>query len=91
VKSDLMTAKRIVFLGFGFHPPNIQILGALGSSRATLRCYATTEGIREPRIEIIKSELSSAFDVQAANGLFFEHVRGSCEAFWEEYGDVVVQ
>jgi hypothetical protein len=90
LKSDLMTAKRVVFLGFGFHSQNISILGAAGSSRATLRCYATTDGIPGPRLEIIKSQLSAAMDVQAANGLFFEDFRGNCEKFWNEYGEVVV-
>lgn len=91
VRSDLAGARRLVFLGFGFHAQNIRILGASGGTRTTLRCYATTEGIREPRLEIIKSQLASSMHVEAPNGLFFDHVRGSCEAFWEEYGDVVLQ
>ena len=91
VGSDLATARRVIFLGFGFHAPNIRILGAGGASRATLRCYASTKGVRAPRLEIIKSELASAFQVQEPDGLFFEHVNGGCEAFWEEYGDVVLQ
>ncbi len=91
VKDHLSHVRKIVFLGFGFHRPNIAILGASGSKRATLHCYATSDGIRPPRLEIIKSQLATAMHVEAPNGLFFEHIKGNCEAFWEEFGDVIVQ
>lgn len=91
VGSDLATARRLVFLGFGFHSQNIQVLGAGGGKRTTLRCYASTAGIRAPRPEIIKSQIADAMQVQAPDGLFFEHVADSCEKFWEEFGDVLLQ
>lgn len=91
VGSDLATARRLVFLGFGFHAQNIGVLGAGGGKRATLQCYASTKDIRKPRLEIIKSQLQAAFQVEAPNGLFFEDLNGDCEAFWDEYGDVVLQ
>jgi hypothetical protein len=81
----------MVFLGFGFHRPNVELLGATKSSRPTLHSYATIEGIREPRIELIKQAVASAMQVLEPAGFFFEGVRGDCEAFWEEYGEVVVQ
>jgi hypothetical protein len=91
VKSSLSEARRMIFLGFGFHRPNVRILGASGGKRTTLRCYASTAGIPEPRLEIIKSQIASSMHVEAPNGLFFEHVRGTCEEFWNEYGDVVLE
>jgi hypothetical protein len=91
VGSDLASARRLVFLGFGFHAQNVRILGAGGSKRPTLRCYATTDGIREPRMELIKSQIAREMQVEAPNGLFFEQVKGNCEAFWDEYGDVLIQ
>lgn len=91
VASDLRAAKRLVFLGFGFHRPNIRILGAGATKRATLRCYATTEGIAEPRLELIRSQLAAAMHVEAPDGLFFENVKGNCEALWDEYGAVLTQ
>jgi hypothetical protein len=91
VASDLRAAKRIVFLGFGFHAQNIRILGAGAAGRATLRCYASTDGIRAPRLELIRASLAAQMQVEAPNGLFFDHVGGDCEAFWAEYGDVVSQ
>lgn len=91
VRSDLMNARRLVFLGFGFHSQNISILAAGAGKRSTLRCYASADGIREPRLDIIKAQLASAMGVEAANGLFFHALGGNCEAFWEEYGDVVLQ
>ena len=91
VASDLRAAKRLVFLGFGFWPQNVRILGAGASKRATLRCYATTEGIRSPRLELIRSSLSAVMQVEAPNGLFFDHVSDTCEALWNEYGEVITQ
>lgn len=91
VASALAETRRVVFLGFGFHPQNVQLLGASGGQRTTLRCYATTEGIREPRIELIRNAIAAAMRVSEPNGLFFDGVKGNCEAFWNEYGEVVVQ
>lgn len=90
VRASLSTIRRLIFIGFGFHAQNIRILGASGGQRTTLRCYASTEGIPEPRLDIIRSQLASAMRVEAPNGLFFDHLRGSCEAFWQEYGDVLL-
>jgi hypothetical protein len=89
--SELATARRLVFLGFGFHAPNIRILGASGAKRATLQCYASSQGVRGPRWESIKSQIASAMQVETSNGLFFENLNGNCEAFWEEYGEVVLE
>lgn len=91
VASDLRAAKRLVFLGFGFHVPNVKILGSGATKRSTLRCYATTDGIGEPRLELIRGQLATAMQVEAPNGLFLEHVRGNCEELWDEYGDVIAQ
>lgn len=91
VASDLRAAKRVVFLGFGFWPQNVRVLGAGASKRATLRCYASTEGIRQPRLELIQTALASAMHVEAPDGLVFDHVAGNCEAFWNEFGDVIAQ
>lgn len=90
VLSEISSARRIVFLGFGFHSQNVRLLGSSASKRPTLRCFASIDGIREPRLELIKSDLAAELEVQDPAGLFFEGVRGTCEAFWEEYGDVVV-
>jgi hypothetical protein len=91
LESDVTSANRVVFLGFGFHQQNVDLLGAVSGNHVTMRCYATTQGVRSPRIDLIKNHLVSAFNVESANGFFFEAVPDSCEAFWNEYGDVLVQ
>jgi hypothetical protein len=88
---DVADAKKFVFLGFGFHPQNVSILSAGDKERVTVRCYATTQGIRQPRMEIIRSQIAQTLRVKAPNGLYFEDLQGTCEDFWDEYGDVIVQ
>jgi hypothetical protein len=59
------------------------------SERASIRCYATTKGISLPRIEIDKENIKNSFKVNSRSGLLFEGIAGTCEDFWNEYGDVV--
>jgi hypothetical protein len=92
VRMNLVKADRLVFLGFGFHQQNLDLLTVpVGSERATLRCYATTEGISLPHWEMIQSSISQALRVTAPNGFFCGAQKGTCEEFWNEYGAVVVQ
>lgn len=91
VGSDITSTNRVAFLGFGFHQQNVDLLGAVSGPHVTMRCYATTQGVRPPRMELIRNHLVSAFNVETANGFFFEALSGSCEDFWAEYGDVIVQ
>lgn len=89
-RQSLHLAQKIVFLGFGFHEQNLDVLSLRGySERPTLRCYATVKDISKPRIEIDKQRLQSALGVMTSTGLFLDQVDGTCEEFWREYGDVV--
>ena len=85
----LATMKNAGFVQY--FQQNVDLLGAVSGNHVTMRCYATTQGVRSPRIDLIKNHLVSAFNVESANGFFFEAVPDSCEAFWNEYGDVLVQ
>lgn len=90
VHAAVAEAKKLVFLGFGFHEPNLEILSSpKASERSSLRCYATSMGIPLPRLELDKANISSHFRINQS-GLFFEHVPDSCEEFWRQYGDVIV-
>ena len=89
-RTALAGAKRLVFLGFGFHEQNMDVLTVSNSSqRATLRCYATTKDISAPRIELDKESIATSFQIVPPTGLFFEQIPDTCEKFWEQYGEVV--
>lgn len=90
VASALAQTRRMVFLGFGFHSQNVRLLGATEAERTTLRCYATTQAIPATRIDLIRSAISASMRVAEPAGLFFERVNGSCEDFWNEYSEVIV-
>jgi hypothetical protein len=91
-KREVGSADKIVFMGFGFHQQNMDLLSVpLGFERATARCYATIDGISEPRLELCKEQVSQTMGLISPDGLFFHSYRGNCEAFWSEYGEVVVQ
>lgn len=89
-RKALHAAQKVVFLGYGFHEQNMDVLALSGfPERPTLRCYATVKDVSKPRIEIDKQSVQSALGVMTSTGLFFDHVDGTCEDFWREYGDVV--
>jgi hypothetical protein len=91
-RDALGNADRVVFLGFAFHDQNMRLLQVEPECvRASLRCYATTSGISGPRLELDKQKIVASLRVNSSSGLFFESIKGTCEEFWNEYGDVVVQ
>lgn len=91
-RAALGEAKRLVFMGFGFHEQNMDVLTVPKNfERPTLRCYATTKDVSGPRLELDKGSIAAAFQVRAEGGVFFEHVPDTCEKFWEQYGDVVTR
>lgn len=92
LQDDLATAQKVVFMGFGFHSQNLSLLSIpKEKARAAMRCYVTTSGISRARWELCKNEIAQKFNLQAPNGLFCFEKDGDCEAFWQEYGDVVVE
>ena len=89
-RTALSEAKKVVFMGFAFHQQNMDVLTIPGSfERQTLRCYATTKDISDPRIELDKESISTAFRIINPGGLFFDYVSNTCEEFWRQYGEVV--
>lgn len=91
-KREIGSADKIVFMGFGFHQQNMDLLGVPdGFERATVRCFATVDGISEPRLELCREQVCQSMGLVSPEGLFFNSHRGNCEAFWNEFGEVVVQ
>jgi hypothetical protein len=92
VQHNLSVAPKVVFMGFGFHSQNLSLLSVpKEKARASATCYVTTAGISRARWELCKAEIAQQFNLLASNGLFCFEKDGTCEEFWREYGDVIVQ
>jgi len=91
VKERLKKTKSLVFVGFGFHQQNLDLL-ALDEDdrRGSLQCYATRAEISDPRWEVMKARVKKAFAVPAHRELYAEGFNGNCELFWDEYSDVIL-
>jgi hypothetical protein len=94
--SDTLTdhfanADRVVFLGFGFHRQNVEVLAPIAKGRSFLRCYATAAGIRKARLELIESRVRSTLGQIYRSDVSFNVVSGNCEDLWQEYGELIVR
>lgn len=87
IRSHMKTSLRLVFLGFAFHPLNLDLLrprGAEPMSPPTGRCvFATAHGISDNDTKAISDELAtrsvlSARDIKIRNDL-------TCSQLFQEY------
>lgn len=64
-------AEQVLFLGFGFHPLNIELMRS-NNNRQNLKIYATGWKIPAPALDLITKQISSVFheDEQRRQGLF---------------------
>lgn len=91
ISAALAETRQLIFLGFAFHPQNIDIISMSSPDRAAIKCYATTKGMSAPLVEQSKDDLRAALKLKAPNGLYFEAVPGTCEEFWNEFGQVLMR
>ena len=83
-------ARKFVFLGFGFHKQNLDLLQLPARfERSTARCYATTVDVPEPRWEILRGRICQAFGI-SDNNLFVERNSKDCSSFWKEFGETII-
>ncbi len=68
IKSAIENADQIVFLGFAFHPMNMDILRPKGTSRIT-EIYGTTHGLSDAAIRSVEAGLLHALGKRAPNDL----------------------
>lgn len=91
VRDRLRVVESVVFLGFGFHQQNMNILsvGDAPSGRS-LSCFSTKSGISAPRWEIMKNRVKNSFSIK--NDFLFQDFSfsGHCEPFWDEFSDVII-
>ena len=62
---EVALAKKIVFLGFGFHEQNMTLLkpddDIFGSERLKSLVYATACGVSDPNCEVIAQRIEALF------------------------------
>lgn len=83
LKNKLITANRVAFLGFAFHPLNMQLIAPedyYKNHQAPL-CYATTLGISESDKRVIQSQVNTMF----GNETHMETANLKCSDFFSEF------
>lgn len=89
LRQEVAGAKTIVFLGFGFHPQNMDILTPKNKTNAN-RVYATAKGFSDTDSAVIKDQIYSALhasgDLSSSHNLNIQ-VRNklSCTDLFSEY------
>ena len=89
IRKKLGAASTVVFLGFGFHKQNMDILEVGETRERLLRCYATRSGISNPRWDVMKGRICKSFGVPSS--LLSDYSMDQhCEVLWAEYCDVIL-
>ncbi len=92
MRYELEQSDKLVFLGFGFHQQNMDLMQlSETASRPSIRYYASTLGIRAPNWEIYRGRVMKTMNVSNPSGDFAFYYPGDCEGFWAEYQDVITQ
>lgn len=90
-RDRLRNVDAVLFLGFGFHKQNMEILSVEGSVREiSLNCFATRSGISAPKWEIMKKRICDSFSLNSSFLLNDFSMSEHCERFWQEYSDVIL-
>lgn len=91
IRERLKFVENVVFLGFGFHQQNMNILaGGEAVIERSLRCFATKSGISDPRWAIMRERIKSSFSIKEDIFLEDYSFSGHCEPFWNEFSDVIL-
>ena len=89
LRQEISEAETIVFLGFGFHSQNMNIITPLSQARVK-RIYATAKGFSDADSTVIKDQISSTLKLSFgyANDIKQDfHIRNdlSCAELFSEY------
>jgi len=84
IRDCVRSAEKIVFLGFSFHPQNMEILNPSGSTRAK-KIFATAFGISDSDSSMIGEQLEQVFYNKTHTTKI--HVRNTlkCNSLFSEY------
>ena len=87
IAAEVLSAERIVFLGFAFHDPNIQIITA-GQKWNFKTIFGTGYGMSEDAVEAVTRRIGNMF-VDASDGILGRikiNRNLKCAALLEHYG-----
>ncbi len=91
LKNRMTHVECAVFLGFGFHQQNMDLISIEEDfERGSLHCFATKAGISEPRWQVMSKRVANAFCVPGHRDIHDHSMPANCEEFWDEYSDVVL-
>ncbi|MGO9171076.1 MAG: hypothetical protein ACLP7P_03815 [Rhodomicrobium sp.] len=96
IKREIYAARRIIFLGFAFHPQNLRILSANDLER--MQIIGTAFGISRQNTDAIRAELKSTLNIMGMTGHELtlpsaEHVileSISCACLLQDYSRILV-
>jgi hypothetical protein len=87
LKSKMATAKRLVFLGFAFHPINMKLLTPIKSApkiNGSVNVYATTLGLSKSDVNISKRVLEHMYKPLLGD-ITFNSIDGKCTDLFSEF------
>lgn len=84
IRDCVRSAEKTVFLGFSFHPQNMEILNPSGSTRAK-KVFATAFGISDSDSSIISEQLGQFFDNEAHEVKIYVRNNLKCHNLFGEY------
>lgn len=84
LQNEIINASRLVFLGFAFHPLNMNILSSKENNKSkTARIYATRSGISDSDLEFIQASINKSFPNKLlANTIFTDKY---CADFFTQF------
>jgi hypothetical protein len=69
IHTSVSSARRIFFLGFGFHRQNVELLKS-GKSKLDTKCFGTALGISDSDLDVIRSYFYGFTEKQEVNSYF---------------------
>lgn len=90
VKEKFSSASSVVFLGFGFHQQNIDLLTVQGPRKSSMWCYATTCAVSRPSWNIHQGRIKEMLAIAPERDLHCLEFDGDCEGFWNEYSTAIL-
>lgn len=81
IRSHMIEANRIAFLGFAFHQLNMQLIAPAKTAQGWRRCFATAFNISESDQTMIKNQIKNIYNTH----INMEMVNSKCVGFFNEF------
>jgi hypothetical protein len=84
IRKHVSCADRLVFIGFAFHPMNMQLIAPENKKdidSTSIKCYATTYNISESDKEVISEQINELFQSK----IYIRMINKKCCNFFSEF------